>query len=243
MIPNYVLLRIYLTERNSEALRCIREVARAADVIEAAIFTDWTTHYSREQQLLDSLKHRFNLLELRVVGQLLSENATEINIRYRPSPISHTWIDISSANEAQINSIVSEEERRNFSLWLNLSKFSSVKSDVSVRETAVLEILSPIARGGTAHEDSIEMVIRQVCPKLLEIPFWGYADVLPMRDLSIEEEWFVARTDVFWLDLAATVDAEHQYLIKSSTGAPKIELPRRRTFDNGKLSIYSYGQT
>ncbi len=65
----------------------------------------------------------------------------------------------------------------------------------------------------------------------------GYADIVPFRDLSLEEEWEVAKTDVLRANLATTADAQHQYLFLVSGAKPSVPVPKQSVRE-GLLTLY-----
>jgi hypothetical protein len=241
VISDHILFTLFFIERNCDGLRCIEALSHTAKLAEATLYMDGEQLYRAQEEISSILKGQFNLLEVRLIIDVDNRGLSrELDIRYRPALSSPAWKHLSTLSQEAIDSIETASEERDLNFWLSMSKFRNpallrgLKADL-----AVFELLCPVYERIEHPAMTISNYAEKFWWILLQTELWGYADFAPFRDLSVQEEWFIARTDVLWADPLAVEGAVHQYLIATLGGTTLKDLPEG-TVTQGQLRIYQY---
>jgi hypothetical protein len=210
-----LLLSIYFEEKNDEGLDVLKMLLSDADDSLVTVFGSGKRYQLRAKDLGATAEH-FNLVQ----GKVMRPDG-EIRFRYRPATSSSVW---SKPGFPDPVAVTSEDEHEIFQLFLTLTKFSNTGLSAEIRDSAVFELLIPTVVSVTMEHTISECLIG-FCLEILATRAWGYADAVPFRGLSVEEEWSAAKSDVLWLDLSVTGDSEHQYMFTSPGAKPKVPVP------------------
>lgn len=130
-----------------------------------------------------------------------------------------------------------QKESEDFQFLLSLFSLESSSGKHDTADVAIFEAF----HYSLAPADTVEKILIRAFedhyPEMLQCQIWGYADIVPFRDLSLDEEWQGALTDVLWADLSVTKDSLHQYLFGTPGAKPKVALPSTAAKE-GNLTIY-----
>jgi hypothetical protein len=226
MNSRQLLVRLFFEEHSEEGLNMLRKMCTVAKGADLTIYARNSRVRQHREQFI-SATPQFNIVE----GEVYIDGG--IRIRYRPAVSSAVWADIVFEMPSHVTS---SEQHELVQLFLTLLKFQHPTIDQSSKSSAVFEFLCPVENVGDRIEETISAYVARFCPDLLAAA-WGYADIVPFRQLSLEEEWSIARTDLLWLDVSVTEGAEHQYLFCSSEAQPPVRHPDKPAYKS-TLSIF-----
>ncbi len=210
-----LLVRVYFEEHSQEGLAAVRALLERSENAHLTVYSRNRRTQMDARSFIEAAQ-RFNIVEGKIDPDL------EIKFRYRPAPSSIVWSGISDIPSP--HKVISSDEHEIFTLFLTLLKFERHKIDPSIKNSAVFEFLCKVEDPGKTIEETISRQLVNLCSDLL-FGAWGYADIIPFRQLSLEEEWSIARTDLLWLDLSVTADAVHQYLFFTAGTQPPVKVP------------------
>lgn len=146
---------------------------------------------------------RFNIAEL-----LMKYDSRELRARYRPSVASSFWAPLSRPSDLDI---LDKQNHELFQLFLTLSKLSRPGVSTQSRNRGVVEFLWRDVTPSDRLEDTISSVLNSLCAGLLRSGTWGYADPVPFRGLTLNEEWAAALTGLLWIEPPTAAEGNHQY--------------------------------
>ena len=226
-----ILFRLYFEESNAEGVQVLCAVSNRSQEVILKFPLEPDRSAGSRDTANRALADCFQLVE----GTLVAESPPLIEIRYRPSLSSKTW-----ANSSSVPNVLpgmSKKEHQQFQLLLSFKSFERAARAKGLLKTAVLELLCHSVPESITPEMTIYTCLQKTCPEILDQQLWGYADIVPFRQLSVKQEWEVARTDTFWSDLSETSMAQHQYLLLTPGGEPKVVIPASRV-THGRLALH-----
>ena len=231
-----LLFRLYFEESKQEGLIALQRVLARAVSADLSIFGGTSRRQVSGLAAQMHVPEPFNVLEgvLMFGGAEGSTPQTEIDVRYRPAISSRLWRKLQIPDPSTSNLI---QDPETFQFFLSLIGFEKPAIASGANNAAVLELLCCSISVETTLEKTVAVWLMRLCPELVSRDLWGYADLIPFRQLSVEEEWRVARTDLLWADLAVTSDATHQYLLCSNNSKPSVAVPETGVRE-GPLTIY-----
>lgn len=147
---------------------------------------------------------RFNIAEVALMC-----DSRKLRLRYRPSVSSRWWYPL--ASQANVD-IVKMQDHELFQLFLTLAKFSRPGLPEEARTRGVVELLWHDSIQNNDLEETMSTVAKDLCEGLLRPGTWGYADPVPSRGLSLDEEWEVALTSLLWIELPSAAEGNHQFV-------------------------------
>ena len=235
-----LLLQIYFEETNDEGLSAIKQLLAHADRADLTIFAGGSRCKLAGVNEINVPK-TFNVLE----GALMISNSdgsplkSEVDIRYRPAVASTSWKKLALPVPTSIDA--NEEDRATFQLHLSLLGLDKSAASHDAESIAALDILCCSISALATVEGTVLDQLARLCPELLKLELWGYADVVPFRQLSIEEESQVARTGVLWADQAVTANSLHQYLLRTPNAKTRVPVPEVGVRE-GRLIVYKLSE-
>lgn len=222
-----LLAAVYFEESSEEGLMAVKKLLQNNENAQLTVYARNSREQLNKKAFMQGAQG-FNMVE----GEL--EPDRKIRFRYRPAPSSNVWARIAASPSPY--EVLSADDHEVFTLSLMLTKFERPGIAPSIKNSAVFEFLCSVEHPGRTIEETISTQIVRFCSNLLS-KAWGYADVIPFRQLSLEEEWSIARTDLLWLDLSVTADAVHQYLFFTAGTQPPVKVPENGVSE-GQLRVY-----
>src|SRR6266568_4091747 len=244
MNPINLFLEIYCEEKKEQGLVALRRLLSQTQEAELTVFSvdQWQRH-DKETGVV-RISRPFNVVQgtLRFGDQNARVPHGVIDVRYRPAISSKIWANLDfsmdrSTLDQMATRISSESDHETFEFQLSLKSFEGSSRSRGSMNMAVFEALCHSVSSADSFGKTLLKTLGEICPELLAQPCWGYADIVPFRDLSLEEEWEVARTGVLWADLAATADVQHQHLFIVSGAKPSVPVPNQSVRE-GLLTLY-----
>jgi hypothetical protein len=218
MISTLVLFSLFFDDSGDKGRDCFAALIDQSDDALVTVFADMgqeSLHKKPEGKSLSS----FNLLESVLNRQ--SRNEGVVHCRYRPAVSGGIWKRIETPDPSRV---MSKTGLNTFELFLTFLQLQNTKAFSSAAVFQVMCSFTGPVTGSTLAEHLMLYV-----PDLVTLGMWGYANEIPFRDLSADEEWVVARTETLWRDLSVTVHGNHKYLFKTDTVTPKVPIPETGT--------------
>ena len=201
MTATSLLLTIFFDETKADGWSVLRELITDSRDCVITIYAQGNkeTLSSRQFGAVD----RFNIAE-----SVMQHDSGELWVRYRPAVASPRWSRIAPASNINVGDKANHEL---FQLFLTLSKLSRPGVSTASRTRGVVELLYRDITSSGGLEYAISSTLRSLCSELLRSGTWGFADPVPFRGLSLNEEWAVALTSALWIDPPTAAEGNHQY--------------------------------
>lgn len=201
MTATDLLLTIFFNESKVDGWSAFRELITRSRGCVLTIYADGNKKTSSSTMF--HAADRFNIAE-----SVLQYDSRELCVRYRPSVASPHWSPILPTSNINVLDKTSHEL---FQLFLTLSKLSRPGVSREARTRGVVELLCRGIKSSHGLEHAISSTLNTLCAELVCSGTWGYADPVPFRGLSLNEEWAVALTSVLWIDPPTAAEGNHQY--------------------------------
>lgn len=202
MTATNLLLTIFFDESKADGRSAFRSlIARSSNCV-LTLYAEGNKQPSSPTAF--SAADRFNIAE-----SLMKYDSRELRARYRPSVTSSFWAaPLSRASDLDA---LDKQSHELFQLFLTLSKLSRPGVSEQARNRGAVELLWCDVTASDRLEDTISSVLNSLCAGLLRSGTWGYADPVPFRGLTLNEEWAVALTSLLWIEPPTAAEGNHQY--------------------------------
>jgi hypothetical protein len=177
----------------------------------------------------DLIDRQYNLIEgtgTVSTGQL---GSVQVDFRYRPAVSATGW----QVLEPIVPSWVTDIEPRiqaaggpdGFRFLLTLTSLQQSSIHYKRGEWAVFQGLYHSISMNETIAEKIRCLLEYTCPVVTGHSAWGYANVVPFRDLSVAEEWKISVATSLLSDLSRSQQKEHHYLFAAHDAKPPVPLP------------------
>lgn len=237
-----LLLSIFFEERNEEGLKAAKMRLDSAAKVQLSVFRGGSKQRLLAGDIAASIAAPFNLLEGVLDARDENGSLGKLYIRYRPAISSRSWAELGAPFDPEVlteaaSRVSSKEEAESFQFFLSLCSFENASRKANNINAAVFEVLHHSVVPAGNDEATILRTFQGSYPEMLKAPIWGFADFLPFRDLSLEEEWDAAAASTLWPDLSVSRDAFHQYMFAAPGSEPKVAVASNGVRE-GNLTIY-----